>query len=230
MSNSDLGMDFLFADGGRAYFRISDFLVKIPYNASGIEMNKDEYHQFKEGQLADVFNPCQNLDENNWLYMPYIEDCTEEWLNASDSSYVNCVKYDHSSDLNLQFDCDGQCSLCLYNKHIVAQEVFTALRAVPNASLWRVGINANGECRFYAYTNIQAKSSEIFLDGGYLDLFEEYLEDCEYDILFSKWVIGREVPPAKIEGPDESFIRRVNKVRRKMFFRNKRWSGLSNIW
>ena len=229
MSN-DLGMDFLFADGGRAYVRVSDFLVKIPYNASGIKMNQDEYATYKRGDLKEVLHPCQSLDENNWLFMSAIIDITEQWHNADNPYYVNCTKYDYSNSLISKVDCDGQCGLCLYNRGVAAQESFSKLKRIPNTESWRVGINANEECRFYSYTNIRADASEIFLEKGYLSLFEEYLEECEYDILFSEWVTGREVPPAKINKLDESFIRRVNKIRRTMFFRNKRWSSISNIW
>ena len=96
------------------------------------------------------------------------------------------------------------------------------LKEMPYTYRWLVGQNKDLKCRFYAYTDVEM-SDEVFLfNENYLDYFDTYLEEMNYDVLFSTWIKKqRRVPKfnARLQG---NFVALANRTRRRMMVKKQK--------
>jgi len=219
MDDLNLEMSFMMYDEGRIYYRIGpDNMVKIPYNANGLKMNQDEWDIYCHASDEDkeLLAHCFDLDENKWLYMEYIKSCDFDWDSYKNGDFVNCLKFDYSQEKNIKFDCDFDCANCMFNFHFLKEQDLEKLKTMPYTYRWLVGHNKDLKCKFYAYTDIEM-SDEVFLfSENYLDYFDSYLGEMEYDILFSDWIKKQKRVPkfsAQIQG---NFVSLANRTRRRM--------------
>ena len=164
-------------DEGRVYYKVSDTLLKIPYNENGVRMNQDEWNTYQNAgeELKELLARCTDLDENNWLCMEYVKDYSFDWESYKNGSYINCLKFDYSQEKEVKFDCDFDCANCMFNFHFLKEADLEKMKNAPYTYRWLVGQNKDLKCKFYSYTDVEIKEDQFVFNEFYYDFFEKYL-------------------------------------------------------
>lgn len=207
-------MEYLSYGTGRVVFKFDDNnVVKIPYNKSGVEQNRQEYETYTANKALQVYGECR-LDENNWLYMEYLEDCSTEYYNHDDN--IHCSIYDDSTAQTLIFTCDGNCANCKHNTFVpFTHNELEKIETYKTNDRVQIGRDKNGILKFYDYATIIPTDFKFLFDAAYLNLFNEYLAESNYKILFVDWVADKELPRAV--GNREKTYKHANRFKRKLF-------------
>ena len=217
-NNMDFEMTFLLFDEGRVYFKVGDTMVKIPYNKNGFKMNQDEWniYQNADDELKGLLARCTDFDENGWLCMEYIKDYSLDWESYKNGNYVNCLKFDYSQEKEVKFDCNFDCENCMFNFHFLKEKDLEAMKKAPYTYRWLVGQNKELQCKFYAYTDVELEEGQFLFDAVYIDFFERYLEDAEYETLFCDWIKKQKRVPRRSSEVQGNFVAIANRTRRRM--------------
>ena len=205
-------------DEGRVYYKVSDTLLKIPYNENGVRMNQDEWNTYQNAgeELKELLARCTDLDENNWLCMEYVKDYSFDWESYKNGSYINCLKFDYSQEKEVKFDCDFDCANCMFNFHFLKEADLEKMKNAPYTYRWLVGQNKDLKCKFYSYTDVEIKEDQFVFNEFYYDFFEKYLEDAEYETLFANWIKKQKRVPKYASQVNGNFIAIANRTRRRM--------------
>lgn len=210
-------MEYISYGTGRVVFKFDEnTVVKIPYNVSGREQNRQEYNIYMNNITLGVYGQC-SLDVNDWLYMEYLDDCSIEYYNHEDE--VHCSVYDDSTEKKITFTCKGDCVNCKHNTFVpFTADDFAKIKAYKTKDRVQIGRDASGVLKFYDYATILPDSREFIFDKAYLDLFNEYLAENNYSVMFVDWIEGKELPQAM--GNREAVYKHANRFKRKMFIKN----------
>lgn len=209
-------MEYLSYGTGRVVFKVDEnTVVKIPYNQSGLEQNQQEYNTYMDNFPLQVYAEC-TLYSNGWLYMEYLQDCSTEYYNHEDK--VHCSVYDDSTEKTLVFTCKGDCVNCKHNTFVpFTDEELAKIETYKTKDRVQVGRDKNGILKFYDYATATPTDRKFIFDKAYLDLFNEYLAENNYNILFADWVEGKTLPQAV--GNREAVYKHANRFKRKLFIK-----------
>ena len=209
-------MEYLSYGTGRIVFKFDEnTVVKIPYNQSGIEQNKQEYETYTLNSIVQVYGQCW-LGTNDWLYMEYLEDCSLEYYNHEDK--VHCSMYDDSTEKTLVFTCKGDCVNCKHNAFIpFTDEELAKIKTHKTKDRVQIGRDKNGIIKFYDYATATPTDRKFMFNNAYLDLFNEYLAENNYSVLFADWVANKELPQRI--GDKDNVYKQANRIKRKRFLK-----------
>lgn len=198
---------------GRVVFKIDDDrVVKIPYNISGVEQNKQEFEA-----KNDYYTQTYELDDNNWLYAEYVNDCSQAFDDYVTDG-IHCTKYDDCVDIQIKFNCDFDCKNCKYNNCSNFGDVSEFLKHKPKDRL-QVGLDKNGNLKYYDYAEYSVDKNSLF-HNGMLDAFNIYLKEKNYDVLFIDWLKQNNVSINKPVFTDEE-LKFANKMKRRFICKRK---------
>lgn len=207
-------MEYLSYGTGRVVFKFDEnTVVKIPYNQSGKEQNLQEYNTFTANSNKHIYGECR-LGANGWLYMEYLTDCSTEYYNHTDK--IHCSVYDDSTEKKITFTCKGDCVNCKHNKfEPFTDDELAKIETYKTKDRVQVGRDKNGVLKFYDYATATPTDRKFMFDKAYLDLFNEYLAENNYSVLFAEWVQGKTLP--KTVGNREAVYKQANRFKRKLF-------------
>lgn len=211
-------MLFIMFDEGRVCYRVGETMLKIPYNENGIRMNQNEWdvYQNADDELKELLAKCTDLDENNWLCMEFVKDYSFDWESYKNGSYINCLKFDYSQEKDVQFDCNFDCENCIFNFHFLKEADLEKMKKAPYTYRWLVGQGKDLKCKFYSYSDAEIEEDQFIFDENYLDLFDRYLENAEYEVLFSEWIKKQRKVPRSNNKLQGNFVALANRTRRRM--------------
>lgn len=178
-------MKYLGYGTGRVVFKIDDDrVVKIPFNNNGVAQNKQEW-ELSKSTTHNYYTKVYELNEHNWLYAEYVEDCSEQF-NDYVSDGIHCQKYDESTELTITFNCDFDCINCPRNTCEDFGDVKDFLANKPKDRL-QVGRDKDGNLKYFDYAVGEPNTPQLF-HNGMLNAFNVYLEQKNYDVLFIDWL------------------------------------------
>lgn len=213
-------MEYLNYGTGRVVFKFDEnTVVKIPYNHSGIEQNQQEYNIYTANKGLYVYGECR-LGANGWLYMEYLTDCSIEYYNHEDK--IHCSIYDDCTAKEITYTCMGGCANCKHNTFVpFTNEELAKIETYKTKDRVQVGRDKNGVLKFYDYATATPKERGFMFDRAYINLFNEYLADNNYSVLFADWVQGKTLPQAV--GNREAVYKHANRFKRKLYTRGVKW-------